>query len=159
MNIGTLLPRHPRYRADHLALAVGARRLCYWELNACVNRLAHALLGAGLEKGDKFATVLPNSLALMAAYWAAAKTGTVIVPLSPLLNAPGLASLLRDSDAALVIGDAAFLPTSSTVSAGNSPASPPTVTCCGAPTTAVQDFGPTTTSSPASPRRIPPMRA
>lgn len=108
MNIGTLLPRHARYRADHLALVVGDQRLCYRELNACVNRLAHALLGAGLKKGDPFATVLPNSLALMAAYWAAAKTGTVIVPLSPLLNAPGLASLLRDSDAALVIGDAAF---------------------------------------------------
>jgi acyl-CoA synthetase (AMP-forming)/AMP-acid ligase II len=108
MNIGTLLPRHARYRADHLALVVGDQRLCYWELNACVNQLAQALLGAGLKKGDQFATVLPNSLELMAAYWAAAKTGTVIVPLSPLLNAPGLASLLRDSDTALVIGDAAF---------------------------------------------------
>lgn len=47
MNIGTLLPRHARYRADHLALVVGDQQLSYQELNACVNRLAHALQGPG----------------------------------------------------------------------------------------------------------------
>ena len=73
MNIGSLLPRHARYRGDHPALVVGDRRLSYRELNRYVNRLANALLGAGLRKGDKFATVLPNCLELMAAYWAAAQ--------------------------------------------------------------------------------------
>ena len=73
-----------------------------------MNRLANALLAAGLRKGDKFATVLPNCLDLMAAYWAAAKTGLVIVPMSPLLQDSGLLSLLRDSDSTLVIGHATF---------------------------------------------------
>lgn len=108
MNIGTLLPRHARYRSDHPALVVGGCTLSYRELNAYVNRFANALLAAGLRKGDKFATVLPNCLELMAAYWAAAKTGLVIVPLSPLLQAHGLKMLLLDSDARLVLGDAGF---------------------------------------------------
>jgi long-chain acyl-CoA synthetase len=111
MDIGTLLPRHARYRGDHPALIVGNRRLNYRELNACVNRLANALLGAGLRKGDKFATVLPNCLELMASYWAAAKTGLVIVPMSPLLQDGGLVSLLNDSDTALVLGGAGFAET------------------------------------------------
>jgi acyl-CoA synthetase (AMP-forming)/AMP-acid ligase II len=111
MNIGSLLPRHARYRGDYTALVVGSQRLTYRQLNALVNRLAHALLGAGLKKGDKFATVLPNCLELMTAYWAAAKTGLVIVPLSPLLQDTGLATLLRDSDTGLVLGDAAFADT------------------------------------------------
>jgi long-chain acyl-CoA synthetase len=111
MDIGTLLPRHARYRGDHPALIVGDRRLSYRELNAYVNRLANALLGAGLKKGDKFATVLPNCLELMAAYWAAAKTGLVIVPMSPLLQDGGLVSLLNDADAALVLGGASFAET------------------------------------------------
>jgi acyl-CoA synthetase (AMP-forming)/AMP-acid ligase II len=111
MNIGSLLPRHARYRGDHPALVVGSHRLTYRQLNATVNRLANAMLNAGLAKGDRFATVLPNCLELMAAYWAAAKTGLVIVPLSPLLQRAGLATLLRDSDAALVLGDAAFVDT------------------------------------------------
>jgi long-chain acyl-CoA synthetase len=108
MDIGTLLPRHARYRGDHPALIVGGRELSYRALNAYVNQLANALLGAGLRKGDKLATVLPNCLELMAAYWAAAKTGLVIVPMSPLLQEGGLVSLLTDSDAALVLGHVSF---------------------------------------------------
>jgi long-chain acyl-CoA synthetase len=108
MDIGTLLPRHARYRADHPALIVGGERLTYRSLNAYVNRLANALLAAGLRKGDKFATVLPNCLELMASYWAAAKTGLVIVPMSPLLQDSGLLSLLHDADATMVIGHATF---------------------------------------------------
>src|SRR5512134_1519223 len=108
MDIGLLLPRHARYRADHPALIVGGEQLNFRALDAYVNRLANALLAAGLRKGDKFATVLPNCLEMMASYWAAAKTGLVIVPMSPLLQGGGLLSLLRDSDAALVIGHATF---------------------------------------------------
>jgi long-chain acyl-CoA synthetase len=108
LNIGGLLPRHARYRGDHPALVVGGRTLSYRDLNTYVNQLANALLAAGLKKGDKFATVLPNCLELMASYWAAAKTGLVIVPLSPLLQAHGLQTLLRDSDSRLVIGDCSF---------------------------------------------------
>jgi acyl-CoA synthetase (AMP-forming)/AMP-acid ligase II len=108
MNIGDLLPRHARYRRDHTALVVGGQRLTYKQLNAYVNRLANALLAAGLKKGDKFTTVLSNRLELMASYWAAAKTGVVIVPASPLLQASGLATLMADSDTSLVIGEASF---------------------------------------------------
>ena len=110
MNIGTLLPRHARYRGDHLALVVQGRELTYRALNTYVNRLANALLAAGLRKGDKFATVLGNGLPLMASYWAAARSGLVIVPMSPLLQESGLHTLLSDSDARLVLGDAAFVP-------------------------------------------------
>jgi len=108
MNIGSLLTRHARYRPDHLCLVFGDRRLTYREFNGAVNRLAHALIAAGLEKGDRVATVLPNCLELMAAYWAAARTGLVMVPCSPLLQASGLASLLRDSGARLVLVDASL---------------------------------------------------
>jgi acyl-CoA synthetase (AMP-forming)/AMP-acid ligase II len=108
MNMGSLLPRHARFRGDHTALLVGGRRLSYRQLNAYVNRLANALLAAGLGKGDKLTTVLGNGLELMAAYWAAAKTGIVIVPASPLLQETGLATLLRDSDTVMVLAHASF---------------------------------------------------
>ncbi len=108
MNVGSLLPRHARYRGDHTALVVGDLRLSYRELNRYVNRLANGLLAAGLKKGDKFTTVLPNCLELMAAYWAAAKTGLVVVPASPMLQDGGLATLIDDSDSNLVIADASF---------------------------------------------------
>ena len=111
MDIGSLLTRHATYRPDHLCLVFEDRRLTYKEFNVEVNRLANALLNTGLKKGDKVATVLPNCLELMAAYWAAAKTGLVMVPCSPLLQASGLASLLRNSDTRLTLVDASFAAT------------------------------------------------
>jgi long-chain acyl-CoA synthetase len=111
MNVGSLLPRHARYRGDHTALVAGDLRLSFRELNRYVNRLANALLGAGLKKGDKLTTVLPNCLELMAAIWAAGKTGIVIVPASPLLQEAGLVTLIDDSDSTMVIADVAFADT------------------------------------------------
>ena len=87
MNIGSLLPRHARYRPEHLAFVVGKVRLNFFELNSRVNRLGNALLDSGIRKGQNMATVLPNCEELMLLYWAAAKTGIVIVPGSPLLQA------------------------------------------------------------------------
>ena len=83
-------------------------REVFREFNARVNRLANALLADGLTKGDKVATVLPNCLEQIEVYWAAAKTGLVAVPMSPLLQESGLASLLENSDSALVISTTAF---------------------------------------------------
>ena len=108
MDIGALLPRHARYRPDHLAVVFEDHRLTFREFNARVNRLANALLAAGLAKGDKIATVLPNCLEQLEVYWAAAKTGLVAVPMSPLLQASGLVSLLDNSDSALVVSTAEF---------------------------------------------------
>ena len=56
-------------------------------------------------------TVIPNCEELMMLYWAAAKTGIVIVPGSPLLQASGLMTLLRDSDTVIVFADAEFAET------------------------------------------------
>ncbi len=63
-----------RYRPDHLGLVFEHDRLAFREFNSRVNRLANALLAAGLAKGDKIATVLPNCTEQLEAYWAAAIT-------------------------------------------------------------------------------------
>jgi len=109
MNLGLLLGQHSRYRPDHLAVVCDGDRLTFRELEAQVNRLANALLSLGLRKGDKLAVVLPNCIELLHAYRAAALTGIVIVPLSPLLRGPGLISLLRDSDSVAVLSCGAMI--------------------------------------------------
>lgn len=108
MNIGTLLTRHARFRAGHTALIVGGERLTYAAMNAEVNRLANALLAAGVRKGEKVTTLLPNCKELMLMYWAAAKTGIVIVPSSTMLQAGGVKTLLADSDSVMVIAHPDF---------------------------------------------------
>jgi long-chain acyl-CoA synthetase len=108
LNIGALLPRHARYRANHRAFVATGHQLTYREFNTHVNKLSNALLASGVVKGQHFATLLTNGLELMAAYWAAAKTGVVIVPCSTLLQSSGLLTLLKDSDSVLVLADASF---------------------------------------------------
>lgn len=106
MNIGTLIPRHARYRPRHLALVAGDARRTYAQLGARVNRLANALLGLGLQPGDRIATVLPNRVELVETYWAAAVSGLVVAPLSPLLRGRGLQVPLGDAGARVVVADA-----------------------------------------------------
>jgi long-chain acyl-CoA synthetase len=108
MNLGALLPRQARFRSNHTAVVFQETRLTYEELNRSVNRLANVLWDLGIRKGDKVATILPNSLELYETYWAVAAIGAVVVPLSPLLRGIGLISLLNDSDTLLVITNKAF---------------------------------------------------
>ncbi|MEO7996288.1 MAG: AMP-binding protein [Gemmatimonadaceae bacterium] len=106
MNVGSLVARHARYRGDHLALVCDDRRFTFTQLAARVNRLANAFVSLGLQKGDKLAVVMPNCEDVLVTYWAAIQIGLVLVPLSPLLRGPALASLLKDSDSvALVLAD------------------------------------------------------
>ena len=70
--LGRLLARHARYRPHHTALIApsGGRdiRLDWRELDACVNRWAHALASLGVARGDRVATMLGNTLELVATY-------------------------------------------------------------------------------------------
>jgi len=108
ITLSHLLSRHARYRPQHTALVFQEQRLNFAALDRNVNRLANALLANGIGKGKHIATVLPNCVELLELYWAAAKTGVIVVPLSPLLNAPALARLLHDSHTEMVFANASF---------------------------------------------------
>ena len=102
MQLGTILTRHARYSPDRLAVVCGDARLTFCDFNRRVSQLANSLLGTGIGKGDNIACVLPNGLEILTLYWAAAKIGAVVVPLSPLLTAMGLAALIDHSDAVMI---------------------------------------------------------
>lgn len=97
------LTRHAKYKAQKTAVLCGEQRLSFFELNANVNQLVRALQQAGVVKGDKIATILPNCIELWEIYWACAKMGAVAVPLSPLLRGSGLANLVDNADTKVVI--------------------------------------------------------
>jgi long-chain acyl-CoA synthetase len=129
VNISSLSARHARHRPDRTAVVCGARRLSFRELEGRLNRAANALWMRGVRKGDRVATVLPNSLELFEIYWAAAKIGVVVVPLSSLLSASAVDTLVRDSDCALVISSLADY---DALVDGASDAAPPAVAIDGA---------------------------
>ncbi|MBX3678885.1 MAG: AMP-binding protein [Rhodocyclaceae bacterium] len=103
MQISGLVSRHARYYPDRTAVVYRDQRLGWREFNRRINRLAHALVASGVGKGDRVATILPNCIELLDVYWACAKLGAVVVPLSPLLAASGLQSLLQDAAPTVVL--------------------------------------------------------
>ena len=109
--LGKLIERHARYRPRHTALIApcGSRevRLNWRDLDAYVNRYAQMLRVLGVARGDRVASILPNAVQLVTLYYACAKLGAVAVPLSTLLNAAGLRSLLVDAAPRVVIASAA----------------------------------------------------
>jgi acyl-CoA synthetase (AMP-forming)/AMP-acid ligase II len=108
--LGRLLTRHARYRPRHTAVVVAGTpevRLDWREFDAYVNRWANALVRLGVKRHDRVATVLGNGIEILATYWACAKLGAAIVPLSPLLTAAGLRSLLTDAPPRVVVSSAA----------------------------------------------------
>jgi acyl-CoA synthetase (AMP-forming)/AMP-acid ligase II len=106
LHIGGLTARHARYRPKETALVFGDRR---WDWAAFERRLikvANALNAAGVGRGDAIVTVLPNRPELLEVYWAAAKIGAVVVPLSPMLMGEGIASLAGDAEAKVLVTQA-----------------------------------------------------
>jgi acyl-CoA synthetase (AMP-forming)/AMP-acid ligase II len=110
LELATLIERQARYRPDAIAVVFGDRRLTYAEFWARVARVGNMLRDLGIGPGDKVATVAANSLELLEIYWAVPTIGATLVPLSPLLMRDGLASLLRGSEARLVIAQSSMLP-------------------------------------------------
>ncbi|MDB5683895.1 MAG: acyl-CoA ligase (AMP-forming), exosortase system-associated [Sphingomonas bacterium] len=97
---------------DHLALCGAAADsaledgegvLDYAALDQAVGTLAAALLGRGLEPGDRVASWLPKTRLACLLPLGCARAGLVHVPINPLLKRAQVAHILADSGAALLI--------------------------------------------------------
>jgi acyl-CoA synthetase (AMP-forming)/AMP-acid ligase II len=94
---------------DRQALVFADRSYTYRELDAAVNRTAHALTAAGLCKGDRMLLMAANSDGFYLALYAAWRLGALVVPVNPASSAPELKYLLDDSEAALLLFDASAI--------------------------------------------------
>jgi len=77
-----------------------------WNQRAC--RLANALLGLGLVKGDRVAVLAYNRLEWLEIYAATAKAGLIAVPINFRLSGPEIAYIVNNAEAAALIFEDAF---------------------------------------------------
>ncbi|NGO44964.1 non-ribosomal peptide synthase/polyketide synthase [Streptomyces ureilyticus] len=87
------------------AVVFEGERLTYGELNARVNRMAHALRRAGVGPESRVAVQLPRSVDLIVALWAVLKSGAAYVPVETGYPADRIAYVLADSRASFVIDE------------------------------------------------------
>jgi len=80
-------------RPDAPAVSRGGERLSYGQLDRAANRLAHALIHAGLERGDCVAVAQNDDLATVVSIVALVKAGAVWLPLTGALPPGALADL------------------------------------------------------------------
>jgi len=89
-----------------IALIYGDTRLSYGELNACANRLAHAILSnKALKLGDFVALVLDKSEWTVVAILAVWKAGAAYVPIDPGYPDERIAFMLADTGAQVIVSD------------------------------------------------------
>ncbi len=105
MNIGGMLTRNASRHPDKECLVYGDLRYTYSEFNQSVNKLANALAGLGVSKGEKVAIMMQNSDRYVMAFMAAMKLGAVAVPVNFRLAAPEVDYILNHSDSVAFIFD------------------------------------------------------
>ena len=82
LNLGEIVGAHARLSPDKIAARDSRRAITFAQWNARACRLANALLGLGLQKGDRVALLAHNRLEWMEIYVALAKAGLVAVPIN-----------------------------------------------------------------------------
>ncbi|HEV2281862.1 MAG TPA: long-chain fatty acid--CoA ligase [bacterium] len=92
-------------------------RLTYDELAARSRALAAGLVRAGVRRGERAAFFLPNSPALIAAYFGTWLAGAVGVPCNPMHRTAELEYQLRDAEASVLLTSASLYPTAADVAA------------------------------------------
>ena len=113
-NLGMILAKRSMLSPEAEAYVEGAdtsKRYTFGELNDRCNQIANAYLSAGIQKGDRVAFLLMNSIEFMESYFALAKIGAVVVPLNWRLVPDELEFILKDSGATRLIFDEDFVET------------------------------------------------
>ena len=85
------------------AYCVPGERISYGELAARTSRLAHLLIEAGVEPGDRVGILMPRCLETAVAVHGVLKAGAVFVPIDPRVPAAALETLVESCDIAAVV--------------------------------------------------------
>lgn len=105
LNIGQMLTVQARLQPDRVGVRDLDNSISFklWNQRAC--QLANALIGLGLEKGDRVAVLAYNRLEWAEIYCAGAKTGIIIVPVNFRLTGGETEFILENSGACAVISE------------------------------------------------------
>lgn len=109
MNLKLMLKRAVSRYAGKTLIVSGERRVSYAEVDEASNKVASALLGLGLRKGDRVATLVNNSPEFVAIYFGIVKAGGVAVPLDVRYKADELASLFANCQPKVLVGEGSVL--------------------------------------------------
>jgi amino acid adenylation domain-containing protein len=103
VQVESFLEQSARLRPDKTALVSGGRRWTYAELESAANRLAVGLVAFGVERGDRVAIHLDNSVEAVVAVFATLKAGAVFLMVNPTTKTDKLVYILNNSRARALV--------------------------------------------------------
>lgn len=103
LTLADAVATHARLTPAKLAVRDSRRSLSYAQWHSRTKRLANALLGLGLAKGDRVALLAYNCAEWMEIYAALSAAGLVAVPINFRLTPPEIAYIVQHSEARAVI--------------------------------------------------------
>jgi acyl-CoA synthetase (AMP-forming)/AMP-acid ligase II len=110
MSVAQLLRDAATANPHGIAIDGDGRRVTFAELDAAANRVANALIRAGVAPGDRIGFIDRNSTEYWETFLGALKAGAVLVPLNFRLSPVEAVGLLADAEVSLVVAGAAFAP-------------------------------------------------
>jgi len=109
MNLKQMLEQAAEHYAGKTAIVMGERKLSYAELDEAANKVANALVGMGVGKGDRVAMLLANSPEFVTTYFGVVKAGGIAVLLDPKYKLTELVSLCEDSQPKVLVTESPCL--------------------------------------------------
>jgi long-chain acyl-CoA synthetase len=106
IEITHLLRREVESKPDDIALVSAVTCWTWTKLDRATENLAHNLLGLGLRRGERVASLMPNRAALLIHYIACLKAGLVAVPLNYRYMPPEIDHALGVSEASILFAHA-----------------------------------------------------
>src|SRR6185436_4436406 len=103
LNFGEMLSAHARLAPNRTGARDLDRAMTFAQWNERSCRLANALLGLSLSKGDRVAVLAYNCIEWVEIYAATAKAGLVAVPINFRLVGPEVRFIVENAEASAVI--------------------------------------------------------
>jgi len=113
-NLGNILAKNATLSGLPDKIAVidagkeGNGNFSYTQLNARVNKLAHALLKSGVQKGERVFVLLPNKIETLETILACFKIGAIYTPANFRLSSEEIDFLISDSEPRILIYDSDY---------------------------------------------------
>jgi fatty-acyl-CoA synthase len=105
LTAGQALGAQARLQPDRIGARDLERAMTFRQWNSRACRLANALLGVGLGRGDRFGVLAHNRVEWLELYAAAAKAGLVAVPLNFRLVPQEVLYILRDCGVSAIVAE------------------------------------------------------
>jgi acyl-coenzyme A synthetase/AMP-(fatty) acid ligase len=101
-----IIPHHARFSANEPAVVCGDQRLTWSQLELRTRKVANALAGLGVVKGDKVCIYMSDSVCSFELTWGIIRSGAVLVALNVMVTGHALATMIGSSDSVVLFADA-----------------------------------------------------